>query len=62
MVIVAVAPKISRDMMGAGKDIKAKVGEEFKIAIPFTANPTPTASWSKVSWRAGSMLTVGNEA
>ena len=42
------APKISRDMMGAGKDIKAKVGEEFKIVIPFNANPKPTANWSQV--------------
>ncbi|XP_070200689.1 twitchin-like isoform X4 [Littorina saxatilis] len=42
-----VAPKIGRDMMGAGKDIKAKVGQEFKIAIPFSANPTPSAIWTQ---------------
>nr|KAG5709145.1 hypothetical protein BaRGS_028601 [Batillaria attramentaria] len=38
---VKVAPKISRDMMGAGKDIKAKVGDEFKIAIPFNTPAKP---------------------
>ncbi|CAL1540886.1 unnamed protein product, partial [Lymnaea stagnalis] len=41
-----VAPKINRDLMPSSKDIKAKVGEEFKIAIPYTGNPIPTISWS----------------
>ncbi|KAL8565325.1 hypothetical protein ACOMHN_029021 [Nucella lapillus] len=42
-----VAPRVGRDMMGSGKDIKAKVGEVFKINIPFSANPTPTATWAQ---------------
>ncbi|RUS77262.1 hypothetical protein EGW08_014976, partial [Elysia chlorotica] len=39
------APKINRDLMPAVKDIKVKVGEEFKIAVPYNGNPIPTVSW-----------------
>ncbi|XP_055900297.1 twitchin-like isoform X6 [Biomphalaria glabrata] len=42
-----VAPKINRDLLPTSKDIKAKVGEEFKIAIPYNGNPIPTVSWSQ---------------
>ncbi|XP_059156398.1 twitchin-like isoform X4 [Physella acuta] len=42
-----VAPKINRDLMPTSKDIRAKVGEEFKIAIPYTGNPIPTVTWSQ---------------
>ncbi|KAL8579176.1 hypothetical protein ACOMHN_010760 [Nucella lapillus] len=42
-----VAPKINRDLLGSAKDIKTKVGEEFKISIPFSANPTPSATWNQ---------------
>ena len=27
------------------KDITVKAGQEFQIAIPFTATPKPTAKW-----------------
>ncbi|KAK3703484.1 hypothetical protein RRG08_024788 [Elysia crispata] len=39
------APKINRDLMPSVKDIKVKVGEEFKIAVPYNGNPIPTVSW-----------------
>ncbi|XP_076471204.1 twitchin-like [Babylonia areolata] len=59
-----VAPRIGRDMMGAGKDIKVKVGDEFKINIPFTANPTPTAAWSQggLSLQASDRFTMDTQA
>ncbi|CAG5133824.1 unnamed protein product, partial [Candidula unifasciata] len=40
------APRINRDLMPSAKDIKAKVGEEFKIVIPYSGNPIPTVSWT----------------
>jgi len=37
------APKINLDAFG--KDITAAVGEPYRIKIPFTGSPVPTASW-----------------
>ncbi|XP_071104533.1 twitchin-like isoform X3 [Haliotis cracherodii] len=40
-----VAPKINRDF--GIRDIVAKVGEPFKISIPFNGRPIPTAAWTQ---------------
>ena len=41
-----VAPKVSPDFLP--RDIIAKKGQPFKIAIPYRGNPIPTASWTLV--------------
>ena len=41
-----VAPKVSGDWIP--RDIIAKKGQPFKIAIPYNGNPIPTTSWSLV--------------
>ena len=46
--LATAAPKINRDLMPSVKDIKVKVGEEFKIAVPYNGNPIPTVSWLQV--------------
>lgn len=47
--IFPAAPRINRDLMPSAKDIKAKVGEEFKIVVPYSGRPIPTVSWTHVS-------------
>ena len=41
-----VAPKVSPDFIP--RDIVAKKGQPFKIAIPYRGNPIPTTSWTLV--------------
>ncbi|ESO91796.1 hypothetical protein LOTGIDRAFT_91265, partial [Lottia gigantea] len=38
-------PKISKDLM-SGRDIIAKVGQPFKISVPYKGNPIPTVTWT----------------
>ncbi|XP_013109098.2 twitchin isoform X22 [Stomoxys calcitrans] len=38
------APKITSDL--SIRDISVIAGEEFRITVPYTANPLPTASWN----------------
>lgn len=42
--IIADKPRID---VGAVRDITVKAGQEFKINVPFTAFPKPTALWSR---------------
>ena len=40
--VTAEKPKLD---MSRVKDITVKAGQDFKMAIPFTGTPKPTASW-----------------
>ncbi len=44
---ISAAPKISRDYNI--RDIVGKVGEPFKITIPYNGNPIPTVAWTQVN-------------
>ena len=44
--LIPVAPKVSGDFIP--RDIIAKKGQPFKIAIPYNGNPIPTVAWTLV--------------